>query len=111
MEWKDILKNEQQRDLDVGSTSYAKDLGDSVKFIQWKDDRMNPVIPKSELNAIIDEYETTYGRPIDRLKLITMSSGMNEDFVEWYNKKMGIEAEPPQWMKDRDAASSGNQEW
>ena len=90
MTWRTILKNEMQRDLDVGSTSYAKDLGDSVKFIEFRDDRLNPVIPKSELNALLDEYENVVGRPIDRLRLITMSSGPNRDFILWYNKKMGI---------------------
>lgn len=90
MTWERILKNEMQRDLDVGSTSYAKDLGNSVKFIEFRDDRLNPVIPKSELNALLDEYEKVVGRPIDRLRLITMSSGPNRDFVLWYNNKMGI---------------------
>ena len=90
MTWERILKNKMQRDLDVGSTSYAKDLGDSVKFIEFRDDRLNPVIPKSELNALLDEYENVVGRPIDRLRLITMSSGPNRDFVLWYNNKMGI---------------------
>ena len=70
MTWERILKNKMQRDLDVGSTSYAKDLGDSVKFIEFRDDRLNPVIPKSELNALLDEYENVVGRPIDRLRLI-----------------------------------------
>ena len=90
MTWERILKNKMQRDLDVGSTSYAKDLGDSVKFIEFRDDRLNPVIPKSELNTLLDEYENVVGRPIDRLRLITMSSGPNRDFVLWYNNKMGI---------------------
>ena len=90
MTWERILKNKMQRDLDVGSTSYAKDLGDSVKFIEFRDDRLNPVIPKSELNALLDEYENVVGSPIDRLRLITMSSGPNRDFVLWYNNKMGI---------------------
>ena len=90
MTWERILKNKMQRDLDVGSTSYAKDLGDSVKFIEFRDDRLNPVIPKSELNALLDEYENVVGRPIDRLRLITMSSGPNRDFFLWYNNKMGI---------------------
>ena len=88
MTWKDILK--QERDLTVGSTNYAKDEGDSVCFIQWNDDRLNPRIPKTELNALLDEYELVYGRPITALTQITMSSGPNEDFVNWYNKKMGI---------------------
>ena len=109
MTWKDILKNETPRDLEVGSTNYAKDLGDSVKFIQWKDDRMNPEIPKSELNAILGEYESVLGRPIERLTQITMSSGSNEDFVEWYNKKMGIKQNPPEWMgKDDDSQNRYN---
>ena len=113
MAWKDILKNVDpyetdadraeatrnpqqakgsERDLSVGSTNYAKDLGDKVYFIQWKDDRMNPKIPKSELPALLDEFEkdSEFGFPVRSLQSITMSSGQNEDFVNWYNKKMGI---------------------
>ncbi len=97
-EWKEILKNEMQRNLDIGSTNYAKDLGNSVKFIQWRDDRMNPDIPKSELNALLDEYQSVYGQPIKDIRQITSSSGPNEEFVAWYNKKMGIKAARPEWM-------------
>ena len=87
-EWKKILKTE--RNLDIGSTNYAKDEGDSIYFIQWNDDRLNPRIPKTELNAILDEYEQFTGKPITDIRLITSKSRQNENFVDWYNKSRGI---------------------
>lgn len=107
--WYNDIKK-QERDMEVGSTQYAKDKGNSVKFIQWKDDRRNPEIPKTELNAILDEYEGVIGKPIERLRQITMSSGPNQDFVAWYNKKMGVKPAPPEWM-ERNHSSAGNYHW
>ena len=53
-------KMKTERNLDIGSTNYAKDEGDSIYFIQWNDDRLNPRIPKTELNAILDEAYDEY---------------------------------------------------
>ena len=46
--------------------------GDSVYFIEWNDDRLNPRIPKAELNAVLDEYESVLGKPITSLQSITI---------------------------------------
>ena len=79
--WKDILK--QERDMEVGSTNYAKDLGDKVEFGGYSDKSKNVTIPKAMLGAALDKYEKDTGDKVPTLQDITMSAGSSTDFVYW----------------------------
>lgn len=81
MNWKNTLRK-QELEMDIGSTNYAKDLGDSVKFGEGG----NAItVPKSQIVALVKEYDPS----ITRLKQITTSSGPLDDFVIWLKKNMG----------------------
>ncbi len=82
MTWKNIVRK-QERNMEVGSTNYAKDLGDSVEFGGFMDKSKNVTIPKSQLGEVLDRYEQATGNKIDRLTQITMSSGPSDDFTRW----------------------------
>tara|TARA_R110002020_G_scaffold443409_1_gene654658 strand:+ start:654 stop:1184 length:531 start_codon:yes stop_codon:yes gene_type:complete len=80
MNWKNTLRK-QEIDMDIGSTNYAKDLGDSVKFGEGG----NAItVPKSKLVELVSRYDPS----IKRMTEITMSYGPNDDFVRWLNENM-----------------------
>jgi len=87
--WKNIIRK-QERDMEVGSTNYAKDLGDSVKFGGYVDESKNVTIPKSQLGEVLDKYEQATGKKINRLTEITMSDGPTTKFVLWAKQNLGM---------------------
>ena len=80
----------KKMDMKVGSTNYAKDLGESVEFGGYSDKSKNVVVPKSRLPALIEAFakQRRGGRPIERLTEITMSAGPTDDFVRFLRKNM-----------------------
>ena len=83
MTWKDELK--KQLDMDIGSTNYAKDLGNSVQFGEGE---QSVTIDKGTIPHLVEQFVQSggYFRPITRLKQITMSSGTTDKFVAWYKQ-------------------------
>jgi hypothetical protein len=76
--------------MSVGSTNYAKDLGERVEFGGYSDKSKNVVVPKDRLPALIEAFvkEKRNGRPIERLTEITMSAGPTDDFVRFLRQNM-----------------------
>tara|TARA_Y100000593_G_scaffold56609_1_gene105599 strand:+ start:3693 stop:4040 length:348 start_codon:yes stop_codon:yes gene_type:complete len=79
---------ESNIDLDIGSTNYAKDLGDAISFGGYVDESMNAVIPKNQLASVVEAFDKSgeYFKPITKLTQITMSNGPTNEFVSWYKK-------------------------
>ena len=86
MSWKNKLRK-QQRDLNVGD-GYAKDKGDHILFVGEPRDGGDLKVPKAGLNQVLDEYERSANKKIDRLTQITMSAGPHDDFLRWYRKNI-----------------------
>ena len=84
MNWKDELRK-QQIDMDVGSTNYAKDLGNSVQFGEGNN---SVTIGKGAIPHLVEQFVQAERpmSPITRLKQITMSSGTTDNFVRWYKQ-------------------------
>jgi len=80
MTWKNTLRK-QELNMDIGSTNYAKDLGDSIEFGEGGNTFS---VPKSQLVAIVKEFDPS----ITRLTQITMQSEMTDKFVIWLKKNM-----------------------
>ncbi len=80
--WYNDIKK-QERDMEVGSTNYAKDLGDKVEFGGYSDKSNNVTIPKAMLGAALDKYEKDTGNKVPTLQNITQSAGPTTDFVYW----------------------------
>jgi len=83
MSWKNTIRK-TERDLTVGSTNYAKDLGDSVEFGGYTDASKNVTVPKDQLNDLLERYNNT----IQRLTQITMKGGNTDNFVRWLRENM-----------------------
>ena len=83
MSWKTELR--KQIDMDIGSTNYAKDLGDSVQFGEGE---QSVTIGKGTIPHLVAQFVQSggYFKPITRLKQITTSSGTTDDFVRWYKQ-------------------------
>ena len=75
MSWKNTLRK-QELNMDIGSTNYAKDNGDSVTF------KNKVTVSKDVLGQMVKEYDPS----IVRMTQITMSSGMTDKFVMWLEK-------------------------
>ena len=70
--------------MKVGSTNYAKDLGDKVEFGGYSDKSNNVTIPKAMLGAALDKYEKDTGYVVSSLNRdITSSAGPTTNFVYW----------------------------
>lgn len=84
MTWKHELRK-QQIDMNVGSTNYAKDLGNSVQFGEGNN---SVTIDKGTIPHLVEQFVQSggYFKPITRLTQITMSSGTTDDFVRWYKQ-------------------------
>ncbi len=81
MTWKDELK--KQLNMDIGSTNYAKDLGNSVQFGEGNN---SVTIDKNTIPHLVEQFVQAERpmSPITRLAQITTSSGTTDDFVRWY---------------------------
>jgi hypothetical protein len=84
MTWKEELRK-QQIDMNIGSTNYAKDLGDSVQFGEGE---QSVTIDKGTIPHLVGKFveQGGYFKPITRLTQITTSSGTTDKFVEWYKQ-------------------------
>ena len=70
MNWKDELRK-QKIDMDIGSTNYAKDLGNSVQFGEGNN---SVTIDKGTIPHLVAKFveQGGYFKPITRLKQITI---------------------------------------
>ena len=89
MSWKNELRKRDaplKRDLRVGDTSYAKDMGDHVLFYGSRSPENDIRVPKAGLNELLDEYERAENKDIQRLTQLTRSAGPGDDFIRWYRR-------------------------
>lgn len=77
----------KKMNLSIGTTNYAKDLGESIQFGNYPDESKNAIVPKSRIPTLVEEFNKT--KPVSyNLKQITGSAGPTDDFIDFVKRKM-----------------------